>query len=257
MIYIYIIENLINHKIYLGSTKDPKKREHRHFYELDAGTHHNIYLQRSYNKYKENNFKFLILDTLVEEEYQFELEEWWATLLEPEYNIGSFGGGDNLSKHPNKEEIIQRRSQTLKEKNSKLSQEERQLRFARYGDSNYNWKGGVSFRTKTCLKCESLLALNNANGEYCNSCRDRTGSNNPFYGKEHTKEALEKMSKASKNFQDNIKKGRIGPPSHYKKVKVNGTIYHSMSEAARVLGCSVATVGNRARSAKFPEYEFV
>ena len=38
---------------------------------------------------------------------------------------------------------------------------------------------------KTCKTCGIKLSKNNK-GEYCNHHRDRTGKNNPFYGKKHT-----------------------------------------------------------------------
>lgn len=41
------------------------------------------------------------------------------------------------------------------------------------------------------------------------------------------------------------------------KVEVDGIVYNSMGEAARTLGCVVATVSNRCKSDKFPNYKKV
>lgn len=59
--YIYAIKNLINNKMYIGSTKSLKSRKYEHFYQLKKGTHHSEHLQKSYNKYGKSNFAFYIL----------------------------------------------------------------------------------------------------------------------------------------------------------------------------------------------------
>jgi len=51
---------------------------------------------------------------------------------------------------------------------------------------------------KKCLKCRKAVSKNCHLG-YCNKCRDRTGKNNPFYGKKHSKESLEKSKKNRSN----------------------------------------------------------
>lgn len=58
---IYIIRNLINNKIYIGSAKNIKQRLHEHKSMLRRNSHHSNYLQNSYNKYK-NYFLFSILE---------------------------------------------------------------------------------------------------------------------------------------------------------------------------------------------------
>ncbi|MHA1342378.1 MAG: GIY-YIG nuclease family protein [Promethearchaeota archaeon] len=58
---IYQILNKINNKIYIGSAVDLKQRKNSHFNTLDKNKHWNKYLQRSYNKYGKENFKFQIL----------------------------------------------------------------------------------------------------------------------------------------------------------------------------------------------------
>lgn len=48
---IYIIKNILNNKIYVGSTIDIKKRWRDHKWHLKENKHHNSHLQASYNKY--------------------------------------------------------------------------------------------------------------------------------------------------------------------------------------------------------------
>ncbi len=76
---IYIIRNLINNKIYLGSAVNLKRRFYEHKTRLRIGTHHNEILQRSWNKYGEENFYFQILEHLEETKLlQRETELIWA-----------------------------------------------------------------------------------------------------------------------------------------------------------------------------------
>lgn len=82
---IYKIINLINNKIYIGSAINLKRREYEHFRMLEKNIHYNDYLQRSYNKYKQENFKFEII-TLCNKEELINLEQYYIDTLKPEYN---------------------------------------------------------------------------------------------------------------------------------------------------------------------------
>lgn len=72
---------------------------------------------------------------------------------------------------------------------------------------------------KYCNKCGVVLSKNNKYG-VCNRCRDRTGGNNPFYGKHHTQETInktkEKLSSISKSlwltpeYREKVIKNAIG-----------------------------------------------
>ena len=73
---------------------------------------------------------------------------------------------------------------------------------------------------KYCKKCGKLLYKYNKSG-FCNKHRDRTGKNNPFYGKKHSKETIlkskPKQSIASKKlwtdpvYRDKVIKGISKP----------------------------------------------
>ena len=55
---IYMITNTIDNKRYIGKSIDLKRRIRKHKYYLSNETHHNIHLQRAYNKYGLEYFKF-------------------------------------------------------------------------------------------------------------------------------------------------------------------------------------------------------
>lgn len=58
MYYIYKIENLINHKKYIGLTNNLTRRRARHFTDLRCNRHDNKFLQKEFNIYGEENFSF-------------------------------------------------------------------------------------------------------------------------------------------------------------------------------------------------------
>ena len=57
---IYSITNKINNKKYIGSSRDIEQRFRDHKYRLRINKHCNDYLQKSWNKYGEENFEFKI-----------------------------------------------------------------------------------------------------------------------------------------------------------------------------------------------------
>lgn len=103
MYYIYKIENLINHKLYIGLTNNPKRRKNRHFNDLWNKKHDNPHLQKAYNLYGTENFKFEILqeyDCNEKEIKQYE-KEWIKKLKSYEEGYNCNPGGD-LSYNPGK-----------------------------------------------------------------------------------------------------------------------------------------------------------
>ena len=64
MIGIYAIINKINNKKYIGQSVDIKRRWNQHKTDLNKNKHKNVYLQRAWNKYGKNNFKFVVIKEL-------------------------------------------------------------------------------------------------------------------------------------------------------------------------------------------------
>lgn len=60
MYYIYKIENLVNHKKYIGLTNNIARRRSRHFTDLKYQHHSNSFLQKEYNIYGKDKFFFNI-----------------------------------------------------------------------------------------------------------------------------------------------------------------------------------------------------
>jgi len=89
---VYMIENIVSHKCYVGSAaKMFKGRFSAHLSTLRKGVHRNKHLQNSYNKYGESVFKFKILEVCSPEDC-IEREQVWLDLINPEYNIRRVAG---------------------------------------------------------------------------------------------------------------------------------------------------------------------
>lgn len=59
---VYEIVNLVNGKRYVGSALNLERRERHHFYYLRVNKHHNIHLQRAYNKLGPDKFVFRVIE---------------------------------------------------------------------------------------------------------------------------------------------------------------------------------------------------
>lgn len=229
---VYRVVSLKTGKYYIGSTLNFHTRIVRHKRELVNGTHHSFKMLEEFYNYGLDNFKFEILEEgldktiLKEREQHFIDKEDFDNLL----NVCKHAVfGDTLSYHPHKEEIVSRIKNTLKKNYSLLSDEERKQKHAKYGEHNGNWKGGVS---KKFCKCGKRIGCSN---KTCRDCQDKTGKNNPFYGKKHSKETIEKIKQANL--------GRL--PKNGKIVEIFGIRYNSISEASRKIGLSDVTIRKR------------
>ena len=237
MIGIYRIKNLINGKCYYGSSKNIEKRWSVHKRELNNNTHINCILQRAWDKYGENNFIFEIIEE-CDINVLFETEQKYLD-LQPDYNIGiKSSGGDNLTKNPNRSKIIQKMTESVKQRYGLMTDEEKKEKHSQPMETNPNWKGGTSF--KYCECGVKIAPINNT----CIDCRIRTGENNPFFGKEHSKETKKKLSENRKGKK----------PTNMKEVIIDNIIYESLTEASRKTGIPTPTILWRIKS-KNKKYE--
>jgi group I intron endonuclease len=74
---IYKIRNVVDQHYYVGSTVDSRKRFWAHRKALRAGTHDCIHLQRAWNKYGEDCFKFEIVEQLESKDALYPAEQIW------------------------------------------------------------------------------------------------------------------------------------------------------------------------------------
>jgi group I intron endonuclease len=242
MIGIYRIKNLVNGKIYYGSSKNIEKRWRTHKNNLNNRKHHNVHLQRSWNKYGENAFVFEVVEE-CEENLLLEKEQKYLD-LNPDFNIGiKSSGGDNLSKNPNKEDIVRRIKDSVKKRYELMTEEEKKEKHSKPMENNPNWRGGTSF--KYCECGVKIAVINNT----CIDCRDKSGKNNPFFGKQHTEETKQKLSE--------IRKGTYNGEQNI-PIMIDDIEYRSAGEASKILNIPMVTIRWRVKSKnkKFDNYKY-
>lgn len=104
MIGIYKIENLINHRVYIGQSITIKNRLNHHRQMLNKNIHFCDHLQKSWNKYGENNFSFEILEECSKNELDSR-EEYWLNYyggFESEQTYNQRGAGQETHNVPEK-----------------------------------------------------------------------------------------------------------------------------------------------------------
>jgi len=92
VIAIYKITNLVNGKIYVGSSKNAIRRMKAHVYKLNLGIHPNKPLQASWILHGEDAFVFSILEQLKYENELIASEQYWLDFTKcyiDGYNIRS------------------------------------------------------------------------------------------------------------------------------------------------------------------------
>ena len=91
---IYQLRNLVNGKVYIGSSIDLKRRKVDHFKMLRGNKHYNPKLQNAYNKYGEENIVFEIIE-YVSSENLLKREQYYIDTLNvvnEGYNIAPIAG---------------------------------------------------------------------------------------------------------------------------------------------------------------------
>lgn len=74
---VYKITNIINGKMYIGSSNDVRRRLREHKNDLKNNNHGNEYLQNSYNKYGSNSFDYSIIEIIDNSQMLIEREIYW------------------------------------------------------------------------------------------------------------------------------------------------------------------------------------
>lgn len=198
---VYIHENRINHKVYIGMTgQKPWKR-----WDNGRGYVKNEHFHRAIVKYGWHNFDHRILYDGLTLEQANEIErqlisEYDSTNPAKGYNIDLGGNGQG-----------------------KMSQETiEKLKKSHKGQSA--WNKGKPHSEETRQKIREALTGGHLSEETRRKMsKSRMGAGNSFFGMHHTKES--------------IKKGAMNQPHRRMVVCVEtGVVYESMAEAARQNG---------------------
>lgn len=112
-----MIKNILNNKVYIGSTKMTFKRRYtEHVRKLKTGNHHNSYLNNSVLKYGIENFEFSVVEILENNNVSFirEKESFYITFfnsIKKGYNISNV-----TTQPPCNDDTKKKISNTLKER---------------------------------------------------------------------------------------------------------------------------------------------
>lgn len=235
--YVYMIQNIKNNKLYIGSTVNYKKRVGAHLRGLRGGYHDNRLLSDDFKHFGEENFKFRVLCETESTEERFEIEESIIRALktyENGYNLTVDGRGKYIISEETREKM---RKNTL-------------------GKNNPFY--GKKHNEETRRRLSEIASKN-------------TGEKNPFYGKKHKQETIERILETKRKKVENgwvnplkgkpktkeaVYNNMLAQPTR-KKVYAEGLCYFSISYCAKSLDISATTVRNRANSDKFPDYYFI
>lgn len=96
---IYAIVIKTTEKIYIGQSRRIRARIWEHLSSLRRKKHGNTYIQRSFDKYGEQDLQFLAIENCLKEELNGR-EEYWVSMVEKEklLNLGAVGNYFPLSK---------------------------------------------------------------------------------------------------------------------------------------------------------------
>jgi group I intron endonuclease len=272
---IYKIVNTKNQKFYLGSSKNIEKRWWRHKSDLRTGKHHNTHLQRAWNKYGEQHF---VIEVIELTEKLLEREQYYLDNLLPEYNIGlNACGGDNLTNHPRRTEIIEKITAGVIVAKSAVSDEQRESikqKLRGEGNPNYGKRWNQSQRKRASLARKGIKLSDHTKTKMSQVVKERwqdeifhkkecerlTGSGNPFFGLHHNENTKQKLRDHRKQRYENAsfeELQKLNP--NLKKVEIDGIIYDGLKPASTALGTCRATILNRIRSQnpKFAGYKYV
>jgi len=223
MVGVYKIINKINGKIYVGQSWHLKNRIKSHFENKKMK---NTHLYQSIKKYGEDNFIVEMIE--IEDPTQEKLDELEIRLIEEYkstdrkfgYNIregGSKGRHSNDTKNKMREKQLGKKHSTESiRKMSKSMMGENHPNFGKHLSDETKKKISksnlgkivseetkllISLKTREAMKNEDVLRKISESSknreydeEYRNNLSERTkGDRNPFYGKKHSEESLEKM----------------------------------------------------------------
>lgn len=149
---IYGIRNLVNNKIYIGSSKNIYTRIRGHKNLLKINNHKNVYLQNSYNKYGLLNFLFFKIE-LCELEILLELESKYINFYassDPKFGFNMIHIDKNTKRNIHSDESRKKMSESGKLRYSKIN-----FDYCKYGhkytsENTYIRKTGW----KSCVTCQ-------------------------------------------------------------------------------------------------------
>ena len=197
---IYMIQNLVNGKIYIGQSVDIERRWGEHKTRLRGNqSSSNEHLQRAWNKYGEDNFEFTVICKCDESQLNTKEIEYISKLktYDPDFGYNKTYGGEGC-----------RPTEETRRKQSEAQKGENHPMFGKHHSEETKRKQSEARK-----------------GKYC-------GKNNPMYGKHHSEETKERISEAKKG-RPSPNKGRTFSEEH--KIKLSIPVVQVDPSTAKVV----------------------
>lgn len=254
---IYKIKNLLNGMCYIGSSVNIQNRFYRHINSLNQNNHHNILLQRAWNKYGSKAFVFGVIEYTDEKIY--DKEQNYINLYNSDtrkygYNICKANEMPRYAQLPKITKTNLKKIQSENMKERWKNNEEYRKKMSRTGIDNPNYISNNPLLI--CPLCNGKKARISIN---CMKCTDRTGKNNGFYGKKISKEHSQKISEALKGKKCSEKSKQITTKRNIENSKiviVNGNEYRSIKIACEFEKLTHHQIRYRIRSINYPDCYF-
>jgi len=96
--YVYKISNIIDNRVYIGSTINLHKRWNEHKRDLLKNKHQNIHLQRFVNKYGLDKLNFSVIETVIDDNILLNREQYYMNITENKFNIAENSSAPMLGK---------------------------------------------------------------------------------------------------------------------------------------------------------------
>lgn len=200
---IYKITNVVNNKIYIGSTTNLKSRVAHHKSYLRRGIHGNKHLQAAYTKYGEESFKFELIEECLEKDLQVKEKQ-----LCEFYKANDKNYGYNIAIVEEDRFLIPKEYYTIAASKRKKTCEERGYYFSeetknRISESNKGKKGFWKGKTHSEASKQKIREARKGT-----KLSDETKEKLSEAGKERrfTKDHKEKLGDAQRKIAQRLKK---------------------------------------------------
>ena len=196
MIYkIYKITNKINGKIYIGYTSKTLKQR----FKAHCKTTYSL-IGRAIHKYGRKNFTIELLESSKDKHYIQDIrEDYWINFYDSRnrsvgYNIAKGGGGgDKITYHPNRAQIILKVSAAVKKAHVEYKDAYERAALKRRGRKV---PLSVRIRQSRALKNRIFTPEHRKKISIASKNRLKDKTKHPLYGKKHSAKTIEKMRKA-------------------------------------------------------------
>jgi len=199
---IYLIKNIVNNKVYVGSAVNIAKRWREHKRILKKGKHHCPHLQLAWDKYGEQSFTFEIIEIVSNTEHLLAYEQVYLDYYRPHerekgYNVCKVAGSSFGIKRSeeSKRKMSEAGRNMSKEKRRKIAESSK----GRIVSEETRQKISEAHKGKIVSE-ETRKKMSEAKKNISEETRRKIGeaSKGRNVGRKHTEEEKQKISKANK-----------------------------------------------------------